>query len=123
MEKSTLDEKPADKDVLSESATDVDNERHTDSSSTREQNPNDIATKPETAETSEKQYVTGVKLWSVLASVTLVAFLMLLDIAIIVTVSLGTTNLETREAILTATTGYSPNYLRLSLFARCWVVW
>jgi hypothetical protein len=38
-------------------------------------------------EVPEHEYITGVKLWLVLAAVTLVVFLMMLDMSIIVTVS------------------------------------
>ena len=89
LEKETLDQNHTDKDIISESATDVNNEGHTDDSSSHEKNPDAIATKAEAATIQEHEYVSGIKLALVLASVTLVSFLMLLDIAIIVTVSLG----------------------------------
>lgn len=43
--------------------------------------------KPEPAKDEERQYLTGIKLYMVVTGVTLVCFLVLLDIAIIVTVS------------------------------------
>lgn len=50
--------------------------------------PGDDTTRPldlNVADDVEPRHVTGIKLWLVLASVTLVAFLMLLDMSIIVT--------------------------------------
>jgi hypothetical protein len=45
------------------------------------------AAEPAEATAAEFQYVTGVKLWLATAAVTLVAFLIMLDMSIIVTVS------------------------------------
>ncbi|OBT72658.1 hypothetical protein VF21_08577 [Pseudogymnoascus sp. 05NY08] len=73
------------KDVISDSATDVDNnEGHVDDNSTHEKFPDDIAKTAEAAQ-PEHEYISGLQLWLVMASVTLVVFLMLLDISIIVT--------------------------------------
>lgn len=79
------------KDVISDSATDVDNEGHVDDNSTHEKTPDDTAKTAEAAE-PEHVYISGLQLWLVMSSVTLVVFLMLLDIAIIVTVSLDAPN-------------------------------
>lgn len=55
-------------------------------------NPSDGSTKvveaAEATTETEYEYVTGVKLWLATAAVTLVCFLMMLDMSIIVTVSL-----------------------------------
>lgn len=40
------------------------------------------------AEELEYEYITGIKLWLVVASITVVCFLMMLDMSIVVTVSL-----------------------------------
>jgi hypothetical protein len=109
------------KDVISDSATDVDNEGHIDDNSTHEKVSDDIAKTAEAAE-PEHEYISGVQLWLVMSSVTLVVFLMLLDISIIVTVSLTIPNYKL-EKLLTTATGYTSNYQRLPLVARCWVVW
>lgn len=82
------------KDVISDSATDVDNEGHIDDNSTHEKVPDDIAKTAEAVE-PEHEYISGVQLLLVMSSVTLVVFLMLLDISIIVTVSLGILNYKT----------------------------
>lgn len=109
------------KDVISDSATDVDNEGHIDDNSTHEKVSDDIAKTAEAAE-PEHEYISGVQLWLVMSSVTLVVFLMLLDISIIVTVSVTIPNYKL-EKLLTTATGYTSNYQRLPLVARCWVVW
>lgn len=82
------------KDVISDSATDVDNEGNVDDNSTHEKLPDDIAKTAEAAE-PEHEYISGAQLWLVMSSVTLVVFLMLLDVSIIVTVSLGVLNYKT----------------------------
>jgi hypothetical protein len=110
------------KDVISDSATDVDNnEGHIDDNSTHEKVPDDIAQTAEVAE-PEHEYITGIQLWLVMASVTLVIFLMLLDISIIVTVSLAVLNYKPKK-LLTTATGHPSNYQRFPLVARCWMVW
>lgn len=109
------------KDVISDSATDVDNEGNVDDNPTQEKLPDDIAKTAEAAE-PEHEYISGAQLWLVISSVTLVVFLMLLDVSIIVTVSLGVLNYKL-EKLLTTATGYSPNYQLLPLVARCWMVW
>lgn len=111
------------KDIISDSATDVDNEGHTDdnsANSTHEKISDDTVKTAESVE-PEHVYISGFQLWLVMSSVTLVIFLMLLDVSIIVTVSLGILNSPPK--ILTTATGYSPNYQRFPLVARCWVVW
>lgn len=80
------------KDVISDSATDVDNEGHNvDDNSTHEKVPDEIVNTAD-AVAPEHVYISGVQLLLVMASVTLVVFLMLLDVSIIVTVSLGALN-------------------------------
>jgi hypothetical protein len=61
------------------------------SDSSDPEKPSDDSTKvAESAETTDPkfEYVTGVKLWLATAAVTLVCFLMMLDMSIIVTVSI-----------------------------------
>ena len=50
--------------------------------------PEDSSSAISEAGESEHEYISGIKLWVVLASVTFIAFLMMLDMAIIVTVRL-----------------------------------
>lgn len=83
------------KDVISDSSTDVDNEGHLDDNSTHEKVPDDTVKTTEAAE-PEHVYISGLQLWLVISSVTLVVFLMLLDISIIVTVSLGALSYKSR---------------------------
>jgi hypothetical protein len=68
----------------------------------------------------EDQYVTGFKLWTLMASLTLVMFLMMLDMSIIVTVC--TMVPSALEAGLIES-GDSSNHDRFSLPWRCWLVW
>ncbi|KFY10184.1 hypothetical protein V491_07779 [Pseudogymnoascus sp. VKM F-3775] len=75
------------KDIISDSATDVDNEGHTDdnsANSTHEKISDDTVKTAESVE-PEHVYISGFQLWLVMSSVTLVIFLMLLDVSIIVT--------------------------------------
>jgi hypothetical protein len=78
------------------------------------------AAAPAEATDAEFQYVTGVKLWLATAAVTLVFFLMMLDVSIIVTVSYD--NLLTAAGSLINVEGYSSYYHRLSFAERCWLV-
>jgi hypothetical protein len=52
--------------------------------------PSETSSRTQGVGIPEYEYVTGIKLWSVLAVVTLVAFLMMLDMSIIVTVIVDT---------------------------------
>lgn len=49
--------------------------------------PNDLEKQDDQKKADEPQYVTGIKLWSMMSGVVLVVFLMLLDISIVSTVS------------------------------------
>jgi hypothetical protein len=83
----------------------------------------DDSTKPaEPAEATdaEFQYVTGVKLWLATAAVTLVCFLMMLDISIIVTVRYD--YLLNALSSLIYVEGYSSYHHRFSFAGRCWLV-
>jgi len=75
--------------VISKAATDSEKDVHMSISSDL-QNPPDVSTDVTEAAApaeAEFEYVTGVKLWLATAAVTLVCFLMMLDMSIIVTVS------------------------------------
>lgn len=84
------------KDVISDSATDVDNEGHIDGTSTNSTHEKISDDTVKTAEAVEPEhvYISGFQLWLVMSSVTLVVFLMLLDVSIIVTVSLDVLNCQ-----------------------------
>lgn len=69
----------------------------------------------------EEKWVTGFTLFTIMGAISLVCFLMLLDIAIIVTVRVEEINIM-RE-YLTKLLGCSQNYEPVSLFAGCWLVW
>jgi len=75
---------------------------------------------PEPTKT-EYEYVTSVKLWLATVAVTLVGFLMMLDLSIIVTVSLH--NPHYALDILINMAGYPSNHNRLSFPRRCRLVW
>jgi hypothetical protein len=79
-----------------------------------------FAEAPEPTET-EYEYVTGVKLWLAAVAVTLVAFLVMLDLSIIVTVSLH--NPRYALDMLINMAGYPSNHNRLSFPRRCGLVW
>jgi hypothetical protein len=79
-----------------------------------------FAEAPEPTET-EYEYVTGVKLWLAAVAVTLVAFLVMLDLSIIVTVSLH--NPRYALDMLINMVGYPSNHNRLSFPRRCGLVW
>jgi hypothetical protein len=80
----------------------------------------DVAESAETTD-PEFEYITGVKLWLATAAVTLVCFLMMLDMSIIVTVSLH--NPLRALDLLMNMTGYPSNHHRLSFARRCGLVW
>jgi hypothetical protein len=84
--------------VISKAATD--SEKDVDMSiSSNPQNPPDVSadvTEAAAPAEAEFEYVTGVKLWLATAAVTLVCFLMMLDMSIIVTVSFPKFNLSFR---------------------------
>lgn len=80
----------------------------------------------ETIKTADEgdEYVTGFKLAIVMLSVTLVAFLMLLDTTIIVTVSqLSMFNSTDFRLLLMIGLGYSSDHHRFSLSQGCGMVW
>lgn len=77
---------PVDHGVISESTTDVNKEPNMSEFSNPEK-PLDGSTEPVEAAETEYEYITGVKLWLVIASITLICFLMMLDMSIVVTVS------------------------------------
>jgi hypothetical protein len=70
---------------------------------------------------AEKDYVTGWKLWSMLAALVLIFFLVLLDMSIVATVSRVVVSRGIE--VLMGPAGHTQNYLPLSLVARCWMVW
>jgi hypothetical protein len=74
------------------SPANLDKEVNTSDFSDRE-TTSDRGTKVPEAVKTEHEYITGVKLWLAMASITLVCFLMLLDMSIIVTVSLDTSSM------------------------------
>lgn len=76
---------PRDHNVTS-SPVDLDKELHTSDFPDPEK-PLDRSTEIAEAAETEYEYVSGVKLWLAVAAVTLVCFLMMLDMSIIVTVS------------------------------------
>lgn len=76
---------PIDNGANPEKAAPVD-EGHTSDS---DKPPDDIQ-KPVDHAMPDEEYISGIKLWLVIASVTLVCFLMMLDMSIIVTVSIIT---------------------------------
>jgi hypothetical protein len=80
-------------DVMSGSTTDGDNDGIVEELSNQEK-PSDGSTATVEAVIPEHEYITGVKLLLVITSVTLVAFLMMLDMSIIVTVGFDFTGLE-----------------------------
>lgn len=66
---------------------------------------------------TEHQYISGIKLWTLLGSLTLVCFLMMLDMSIIVTVSWVVMVLSTNP-LLTLLLGYSTDHERLPFSNR-----
>jgi hypothetical protein len=77
--------RPVDQAIISGSKADSEKDVNTAESSDVYK-PSDGSTKVEEAPETEYEYITGVKLWLVIASITLVCFLMMLDMSIIVTV-------------------------------------
>lgn len=97
---------PVDHGVTS-GKSDVDSEPNAPELSDLEK-PSDGSTKVEEAAKPEYEYITGVKLFLTIASITLVCFLMLLDMSIIVTVSFGN-SLHVLESLLNKT-GHPTNH-------------
>lgn len=71
---------------------------------------------------SKSQHITGLKLGLVVASVTFVAFLMLLDMSIIVTVRWWLPQNRAQHSQLTPATGNPTYHKRVPLSERCRVV-
>jgi hypothetical protein len=67
-----------------ESVVPIENVQYEDNAT---HNPIQSTSKPSNVLAPELNYVTGVKLWTLLAALTLVLFLMMLDMSIVVTVS------------------------------------
>lgn len=107
-------------DVTSGSTVNVDTGVNVDEPVNPEK-PSDKSTTTVEDGLPEHEYVTGVKLLLVVTSVTLVAFLMMLDMSIIVTVGLHRNGLKFGE-LLTKLKGYSSNHYRLPLSLRCGLV-
>lgn len=83
------DEKPqTEKEMeVQGSTTDTDNATDTNEASSSEK-PADTSVTAGKAAEPERQYITGIKLILVISSVTFIAFLMMLDMSIVTTVSL-----------------------------------
>jgi len=103
--------------TTSKSTTDSEKDVNISDWSDAEQLPDSNTKAAEAAEPTETEYeyVTGVKLWLATAAVTLVCFLLMLDMSIIVTVSLH--NDFHALGLLIKMTGYPSNYNQLS-FSR-----
>jgi hypothetical protein len=114
---------PGDHGVASTSTANSAKDVDISDSSDPEKTSNGSTKVAESAETTppEFEYVTGVKLWLATAAVTLVCFLMMLDMSIIVTVSLH--NPSHALDLLIHMTGYPSNHHRLSFPWRCGLVW
>ena len=97
---------PTDHGIISESTTNVDTEPNISELSNPEK-PLDGSTKPVEATETEYEYITGIKLWLVIASITLICFLMMLDMSIVVTVSFYN---SIKGFKLTNMTGYPSNH-------------
>jgi hypothetical protein len=65
-------------------------------------------------------WVTGWKLTSLMISITIGAFLMLLDMSIVTTVRLFGSS---QVSVLTTIAGYPSHHREVSLFGRHWLVW
>ncbi len=72
-------------DEVPECVTGMDKELNMEELS-NEEKPSEASTTTATVAEPEYEYITGIKLFLVIASVTLVAFIMMLDMSIIVTV-------------------------------------
>lgn len=96
--------------ISSKSTTDSEKDVDISDSSDTERLPDSNIKVAEAAEPTETEYeyVTGVKLWLATAAVTLVCFLMMLDMSIIVTVSLH--NHCYALDLLIKMTGYPSNH-------------
>jgi len=70
--------------------------------------------------TQEQEWVSGLKLFTIMTGVTLVCLLMLLDTSIIVTVF---AKIFLSCLLLRSNIGYSSHYKRLSFSSRCRLVW
>lgn len=80
----------------------------------------DFEAQPVDGDTEERQYLTGLGLAIVLGSLTLVSFLVLLDMSILGTVSHPSPR-RSRSKLLTQT-GHPSNYHRVQRSTRRWLV-
>jgi hypothetical protein len=72
---------------------------------------------------SRNEFLTGLKLYLTLGSVTMVGFLISLDASIIVTVCLNQLHLFVLICKTNYSVGYPKNYSTLSFDCRHWMVW
>lgn len=103
----TDEKEPVDHAVHSSGAAESDKD-HDISESSDPENPSDGSTEVVEAPETEYEYITGIQLWLVVASITLVCFLMLLDMSIIVTVSFDAS--ISASNLLINMTGYPSNH-------------
>ena len=104
----------------SSNVQEISKELRSDTSSTGEASVEATKIAQESVKSEEREYITGFKLGMVVVGVTLVCFLVLLDISIIVTVSCPTSRLAFQTLILL---GHSRDHHRFSFFGRFRLVW
>jgi hypothetical protein len=97
-----------DQETISGNTTDVVTDANMEKSSAQERQSDDSVTTLE-AELPEHEYATGVKLVLIIASVTLVSFLMMLDMSIIATVGFHIVRLKVGK-LLIKVKGYSSDH-------------
>lgn len=100
-----------DQEAISGNTTDVAIDANMEKFSDQERHSDDSVTTPleAAAELPEHEYATGVKLVLIIASVTLVSFLMMLDMSIIATVGFHIVRLKVGK-LLIKVKGYSSNH-------------
>jgi hypothetical protein len=77
----------------------------------------EVSIKSTEAPKDEYQYVTGFKFTIVMIAITLICFLVILDISIVVTVSHRSPRPSANKK------GHSADYYCFPFIARCWLVW